>query len=63
MFDLVKSFTLNWGIQINTEKCKTILMRRAIQEEARNTKTNWKSFQIKNQAEAINNANSVRYLT
>lgn len=35
MFDLVKSFTLNWGIQINTEKCKTILMRRAIQEEAR----------------------------
>lgn len=62
MFDVVRTFTSNWGIQINTEKCETILVRRPLHKEARNVKKNWKSFGIKNQGEAIKNVTSVRYL-
>lgn len=63
-FNIVVKYSTDWNMQINFDKCETILLRPPVGKCNYNIKKNWKSFGIKSPLnnESIPNKECVKYL-
>lgn len=63
-FDLVEEYTINWMLQINIEKCESILFRPPVGKCNSDIRKHWKLFGIKSKLCNLNISNTkvVKYL-
>lgn len=64
MYDLIENYTADWNININPQKCETILFRPSVAKCNSNIKRKWKMFSIKSKMKntTIPNKQIVKYL-
>lgn len=53
LYDKIKLFYGNWKLEINPNKCETILFRDILSNKSAITKKNWKKFNIKDKGETV----------